>query len=388
MKKLVFDSALTGHHSEYIRHLINFLFKTGTKGNIIYFLLHNEFKESFPEIFAKASKVDGLIWKQITQDEFEFLKTGNPIKKSLNEYKVLDSYAKKFQVDQVIAMDFHPLKYGSIFNRSHYSISSIQFLNFPRLSKNNFQQKKEYYKLYLLAKLSSLNKKVDKVFILNDEQSVNYLNKEFNTNAYRLLPDPIEQLTPAIDYDIYEHYNIPRHKKIFLHIGSLGDRKGSFQVAEAASHIPAEWKEQVAILIVGKAHIANERERLLAQVNKLRGLKDVQVIWDQQFVASSVMKSLFDQCYAVLIPYKNSEFSSGILGHAAAAKKPVLATDSGLIRILVKKYDLGVLIDEVTGEEVAGKMIKMLTNPIVPDKKSEFVENHAPQIFAKTILTD
>ncbi len=43
------------------------------------------------------------------------------------------------------------------------------------------------------------------------------------------------------------------------------------------------------------------------------------------------MKSYFEQTDYFLIPYKNVESSSGILGHAIAAGKPVIATDKGLI---------------------------------------------------------
>ena len=98
------------------------------------------------------------------------------------------------------------------------------------------------------------------------------------------------------------------------------------------------------------------------------------------------MKSLLDQCYAIVIPYKNPESSSGILGHAAASNKPVITTGKGLLKELVEQYSLGLLIDEVKPELIAGKIETLLHRGDWKGESTKFVVQRTPEHFASTIV--
>ena len=98
------------------------------------------------------------------------------------------------------------------------------------------------------------------------------------------------------------------------------------------------------------------------------------------------MKSIFNQCEAVLIPYKNTEFSSGILGHAAASNKIVIATKGGLIEKLVNQFNLGVLLNQPNAESI-GKAIKyVLDNDFQESFAEKFVNEHNPNSFSEAIF--
>lgn len=386
MKKLFFDIAITGHHSEYIAHLIDYLSKKKRLDVSYYFVVHPKFPETFPKIYKKGKQIENVFWQAITNEELQKIKDARKVLSSILEFKLMDRYAKKNEVDHVCALDFHAIKYGGILYRPKYTISSILFLQFHRLKRDTRKQKIEFYKRYYVTKWCSQNKRIRKIFILNDTQTVSYMNEEFKTDCFEMLPDPIPALEPMEDFNIYPKYDIDKSRKIFLHIGSLGHRKGTEEVIEAANHIAPADQGRVTLLLVGKASTPSERNQYSEAIEKAKKNTNVQLIWDDRFVPTQVMKSLFDQCDAVLLPYKNAEFSSGILGHAAAAEKRVIATGAGLIKELVLKYNLGILLDRPNAANLAKEITGMVDTPSEVQGQRNFVALHSPEIFAKTVL--
>ncbi|MGB7395761.1 MAG: glycosyltransferase [Pricia sp.] len=385
-KKMVFDISITGHHSEYIGHLVNYL-SFENHGEIeYYFVVHPDFAATFPKIYEKAANTESILWCPITKKEFEKVHNAQKVWSSMLMFQLIKRYAKRNQVKHVFALDFHSIKYGGILNRQSYTISSILFLQFHRLKRETQKQHMEFYKRYYTTKLCLRNPNITKIFVLNDEETVDYMNKEFKTDRFQMLPDPIPSLEPLENFDIHDHYGIDKDRKIFLHIGSLGHRKGTQEAMEAASHIDPSRQSETAILIVGRTSNTEDEKLFSEKMEAMKKTTSVQLVWDNQFVPSNMMKSLFDQCDTVLLPYKNAEFSSGILGHAAAAQKRVIATGAGLIKELVMRYQLGELLEIPDAQHIAKKIDKVLKDDAKSIGQTDFVEEHSPEKFAETLF--
>lgn len=387
MKKLFFDIQITGHHAEYIDHLVDYLFINNDLTDEYFFVVHPDFSNQFSRIVSKAQQLTNVTWIEITIDEFKKSQQGGLIRNSFRIYQLMDSYAIKYKVNQVCVLYFNSFQIPFIIYRPKYVLSGILFLQFYRMSRNTIKDKLKYYRKYYITKLYSLNSQLQRVFILNDEKTAEYLNEEFNTTIFSMLPDPIPVLTPLAHFDIYKHYSIEKTRKIFLHIGSLGDRKGTFEIIEAAKLIASEMQKDMAILLVGKAS-DRESELIYQKVEKALKESEVTVLWDNQFVSSEMMKSLFDQCTAVLIPYKNAEASSGILGHAVAANKLVIATGKGLLKEMVENHNLGVVISEVNPKCVSEAIINLKYYAIDYTKFHSFKEKHKTSEFAQQIINN
>jgi len=385
MKKLFYNLRLTGHHSEYVSHLIDYLYLNKDENTYI-FVLHPEFSKKFPVIADKARQIANVKWILATFDEYESIGLGGMVKRTFSEYRLMDKYAVAHSVDFVCLLYFNIFQLACVFYRPSYKISGILFLQFFRMEKSGLKEKLKYYRKYLTTLGYSLNSKINCVFILNDKKGSEYLNKEFNTGIFKMLPDPIPELLPLEGFNIYEHYNIESGRKIFLHIGGLSDRKGTFEIIDAAQFISVKNQTNVAILLVGKAASDITEETILKKINFAEDKTNVQVVWDNQFVSNSMMKSIFEQCSAVLIPYKNTEASSGILGHAVAANKYVIATGKGLIKELIEENNFGVLIDNVTPFEIASKMESFLPLQLNNHFSSQFLASHTPKEFAELII--
>lgn len=388
MKKLIFDIDITGHHSEYIGNLVDSLELINSEECTFIFVVHPEFKNFFPKIVEKAYRVKCIRWEQIRKKDYTKSKKYGTVLSSFIEYSIVNSYARKFKVDQVLLLNFHSLKFPGMIFRPKYKIRSILFHTFHRLSKKTLIDKFQYYKRYYIIKYCAKNKNLIDIFILNDQKTVNLLNIEFKTNQFKLLPDPIPNLVPKLNFDINDYYNIPNGRKVFLHIGSLGYVKGTLEVFNAAKHIDIKYQENITLLVVGKARSKADEELFFSSVQKARDNTNVQVIWDNNFVPNNMMKSLFDDCDVVLLPYKNTEFSSGILGHAAMSRKPVIATGRGLIKELVVDYNLGVLLEEPTDRCIAKKIMEFVQNEYEYRGLDNFVKERNPKIFSKILLSN
>lgn len=384
MAKLIYDSAITGHHSEYISHLVNYLSKYQS-ADVYYFVVSEEFKSAFPEIINKSTDCPSIIWELIPISRLKKMHKLSLVKRSFAELALVNEYVKEHSIKEVYLLYFNIFQIALIFKRPSFKVHGILFLQFYRMEQIKIKDKLKYYRKYLITKFYTLNRKIENVFILNDQKTVDYLNEEFRTSQFKMLPDPIPLLNPIPGFDVYKHYDIDRNCKIFLHIGSLGDRKGTFEIIESAKYIPQDAQNKIAILLVGKAN-EHDSSIMSLKVKKVANESKVVVLWDKQFVSNEMMKSLFDQCYAVLIPYKNAEASSGILGHAAMANKAVIAPKSGLLKEIIENYNLGVLIDKVESDFIAEAIVSLMESNICINKNNDFIKLHTNDIFATKLL--
>ena len=384
MVKIIYDSEIEGHHTEYITHLIRYITNDENDEERYIFLVPEEMQYKFPEIIKLADNCDNIKWEFISNLQCTFLKALPLYKRSFKELALVNSYADKFEAKEVFLLYFNIFQLALIFKRPLFDIKGILFLQFYRMQKNTIFQRLKYYRKYWITKLYCYNSKIKTVFVLNDDKTVDFLNNRFKTRKFKMLSDPIPIYQEEKTYDVFKHYNIPRNKKILLHPGAIDPRKGTYEIIEAVDLLKDKETDEFAILIVGKAKA--DIENVIKE--KLSTLKNNEftIIFDNTFVSNECLKSLLVQCYAVLMPYKNVEASSGILGHAAINNKRVLAPDSGLIGEIIKKYKLGILIDKPTALCIASGIKNLHKFDNNEASAAEFVSGHTADIFSDSML--
>ncbi|WP_289040657.1 glycosyltransferase [uncultured Zobellia sp.] len=307
-------------------------------------------------------------------------------KRSFAEYNLVSHYAKELSANTVYLMHFNAIQLALVFKRPQFKIKGILFNQFFRMNPKNWKEKLKYYRKYLITKLYCTNSAVESVFILNDTKSVSQFNEKFVTNIFKAIPDPIPELKPLVGFVLRKKYNLGSDKKIFLHFGSLAARKGTLETIEATTMITKEKQAQMVLLLVGNPENVETEQKILNSIDKAKKSSYVNIIWEKKFVSNSLMKSLFLQCTSVVMPYKNPEASSGILGHALAAKKAVITTGKGLLRELVENNNFGILLDNVTPEEIAKAMSKIENSKADNKAYSDYLKEHTPTKFSKTLL--
>jgi glycosyltransferase involved in cell wall biosynthesis len=382
MLKIFFDSAITGHHTEYIAHLVTYITNDEKQLENYVFIVPEAIQEKFPEIVKLSKNSNKVSWEFIPNAKCDYLQNLPLYKRSFIELALVQEYATKFNTKEVFLLYFNIFQLALIFKRPSFEIKGILFLQFYRMQKNTALEKLKYYRKYWITKAYCLNPKIKKVYILNDTKTVSFLNTQFKTNKFQVLADPIPVYEEEHEFDAYKYYKIPRNKKILLHPGAIDPRKGTYEIIEAVDLLKDKETEEYAILIVGKAKADIERI-VLEKITALKN-KSFTIVFDNSFVSNDRLKSLFVQSFAVLMPYKNPEASSGILGHAVSSNKIVIAPKLGLIGDIIKEYKLGVLINIVCPDNLRKGIEKSHLFQTDKELNEDFIKIHLVENFIKT----
>lgn len=384
MNILFFDIDITGHHSEYISHIVDYLITTKTDDNY-YFIVHPSFEEKFPAIINNSLKNNSIRFIKTTSVEIEKLDAVNRIKRSKNHFKLMNYYSLKYDVEVSYLLHMNVFQIALGLYKVPYKIKGILFMQFTNMRIRSIRDYYYYLRRYFPMLLCIRNKNLDSVFLLNDRESANVLNTKFGkNNIFKYLADPIPFVESEKDFDIRAFYKIQENKKIFFHFGSLSERKGTLDILDAVYFLK-DNQNNATIILAGKA--TDEFAEILSErITQVQNTTGIQLIWDNSFLANDRVVALFNQCDVVLIPYKNAEASSGVLGHAISSYKKVIGPSNGLIGKMIREFVLGVSIEDITPEKLANAFY---SDDLINENFTyylEYIEDHKPVNFAKTLL--
>ena len=164
----------------------------------------------------------------------------------------------------------------------------------------------------------------------------------------RLIADPVDPLSLPTRSKARAMLRLPAHKKLIMSIGMQDHRKGVDYLINAC----ARWRpaEPAAIVLAGSLSV--QIRQLVT--NDFRYLVDEErlIVLDRYLTNEEI-----NACYAagdlIAAPYRPHPQSSGIVLHAAAAGKMVLAANNGWFTYMVPKFSLGRLCDPQDPERLA-----------------------------------
>lgn len=390
---LFFDLALTGHHIEYLYHLIQ------------YKIAHSECPDfilcTHPDFMCHLTKLIVLEDLQSTgvnivhpsQSEMQRLsEICSSFKRAKAELYILDRIINVYQVKRCYLMYINNYQFalGSQIGR-HLScpVRGILFNPFGSSGARTpvfiVKFRKHLQLLWMLR-----NKNLEHIYILNNDQQVNALNRWYRKQNFFLpLPDPILITNPVClgnsEVDVFE-----RSSKIrFLLFGSLSARKGIFLVIDALRLLPQNITKDIEIFIAGRI-VKEERASFLTALSDLKSdRRDIAIIYLDEFVAYAALAPMFLNSDCILLPYIESEASSGLLGHAALYERPVIGTDYGLIGCLIRRYELGIAIKNIDAVKLAraiADFYKKKINLHNTKGMQRFVQDHQPEKFVEILI--
>ncbi len=388
MKVLIFDIEITGHHCEYLEHLVNYIQKENSIYNSYYFVVHPEFNKKFPLIATKALNSNIKILS-VTKIEINNLYSvskskSNTIINSYKQYNLLLKYANILKPDKCIIMFLDRFLKPLSFKRPEFEITGILFTPFVKVdSKRIIDSRFKYLRRRILRYLYTRNKKIKKIFILNNKKVIHALNKQTRRKIFHYLPDPLPEISEEIGFNIRMTNQISSSKKILLHLGSLRKSKGTIEILQSLNLLSDKISSAISLIIAGNP-INEEMDNEIKK--NLEKNKKVQIIYVKGFLTNSRMKAYLNQCDIIIMPYKNFLASSGIIGHAIASNKPVIANKNGLIGEIIKSDWKGELVFPIEPMKIAVAIEKSIktTYPVI--NNSNFIKEHTPYNFAKTLL--
>jgi glycosyltransferase involved in cell wall biosynthesis len=329
---LFYDQYISGHHLEYINHLVDYS-RRNSEQDVIFVIrqeaidvLKKDTSESIRFVAAPSFSSDSLVEKS--------LKEGRWLVEIIQREKVrnlcflaIDPYQFLLGIGwfRKLACDIH----GILFSPPHRLYPSLESSIKERI-KQSIRRNRKVLQLRWALK----NKRLKTLFVLDDSDGVDQLNKRFRP-VFQLLNDPIEQSTSAITTS-YKR-NVAEGEKLLLSFGAIHPRKNLINIVKSLQYCE---HYSVTLLITGKG-----KTEYIARLHEAASIYDndskIKIIIDNKFVSQEEMDRLFAAADGIVMVYQNFYGSSGVLGRAAKVRKPVLVSDHGLVSSLTKKYDMG-----------------------------------------------
>jgi len=203
-----------------------------------------------------------------------------------------------------------------------------RFMAAPRWSPNRWLKQRGFRRLLTGGWINPL--------IFLDEYLLRERRAEFPGASLGFLPNPCPPAYKGDRTAACRELGVPPERRIFLFYGTGYRRKGlHLAVAAFLDLAPAD---DGFLLCVGRqnpdAKTARGLEALIRE-NRARVIN--------RYVSTAEERLSFVACDVVLLPYLNHFGISGVLAQAAAAGKPVIASDEQLLGRDTREYRLGLL---------------------------------------------
>lgn len=403
-KIIIFDLATTGHHSTYIKYLVEDWLKR-TDDHELHLVVSSTFNEKFCEIVKLATsddrrrvEVHGITSSE--QLKYETLKRKKRyLSRVLFEYVLVRRYVKTVDASHCVLMYFDhfqiPLALGliagctlfGIYFRPSFHYDSSKMQNFDSKGLDRKTRLKRYVQKYLLSRALK-NRSLQKLFTL-DPYSVAPIQ------AMQPKPDIVYLCDPVKPVNLDKHsvaefkaaLGIESARKTFLQFGSLNRRKGIQQLLHAIKLLSDEAARKVCLLLVGSE--LNPEDTQVDLELELLTSSPIQIIRCAEFVTDDEVPYYFAATDFVLAPYQKHVGMSGLLMQAAVANKPILASDYGLVGQLVREHRLGLTYDSASPAAIARCLtiaINSQEENIDVDKARAFVQQNVSSAFSQKIF--
>ena len=389
-KLMVFELSSGGHYPEYLTHLINYWHQADLKENLL-LVVSNQFCQKHPEVVDLVGKKVSLT--TITPSEEQKLvvasSTAKRIIRAFQEFKLAAKYAEKLRANEILFTYFDtrqlPLAFGK---KLPCPCSGIYFR--PRFyygnltgDRINWQEKlARWQEKWLLAKALK-NSQMKCVFSL-DPFAVKYFPKLSSQVKAFFVPDPVEtsfnsNTNTNIDRDqLRANLEIEPHRTVFLLFGGLTKRKGILPVLKAIGSLEPDLAQKISLILAGPASVEFQT-KIQQEIANITKFLPVQIITNYRYINSEAEKKRYFQVSDVILAtYQRHVGMSAIIVRAAAAQKPVMSSDYGLMGEITRRHQLGITLDSTNHLEIAQGFRQLLAKP-----PNEFLDREGANQFAR-----
>ncbi|KOP22764.1 glycosyl transferase family 1 [Hapalosiphon sp. MRB220] len=399
---MLFDMSCGGHHGAFIQHLIRYWGEHNLPG-CMDIVVMPQFLQQHQDVVDLAATYgsDRLRFVPITTEEEAELGPWSTFARrkmrALREWSLMSRYAKILGTTECLLMYFDtfqlsvvlrrklPCSFSGIYFRPRFHYGDFQGITLSR--KDHIRHLQEHVHISL-----ALGHPQFKTLFSLDQFSVKHLNQLSSNTQVVYLPDPV-QTYPHREFkakSFKANLGIEPDRLVFLMFGIIDERKGIHQVLDAVAMLPPHLCQKLCLLLVGCISSA-DKPKVEAQIMKLSQLLPVQIVTRDQFVMEREIQSYFQISDVVLTTHQRHVGTSNTLIRAAAAQKPVLCSDYGLMGEWTRHYKLGLNVNSVVVSEVAKGLTQFLQESperfFDPSTARDFAQKHSAGKYAETIFS-
>jgi glycosyltransferase involved in cell wall biosynthesis len=370
---LVFELAHSGHYAAYIQHLIKYWCEQNLEGKL-HFVVSQTFASKYPELlnFAHSYGKNNLMFTTITkEEEAKLIPKKSSIYRAarcLQEWKLVRKYAKICKSTHCILLYFDSFQIAVALGlKLPCTFSGIYFrpsFHYPSLNNYipTFPERVQYWREKLILPKVIRHPQLENLFCL-DPFAITSISAISQRNKAVYLPDPVKIHDGSVSNKLEpfrQKLGIAPGRKVFLLFGSLYDsRKGINQLLTAISSLPPVLCQQISLLLVGEITQGQESP-LMNQIAEVSESLPVQIIIQDKYIPEEEVPLYFQTADVVLAPYQRHVGMSGIIVQAAAAQKPLLSSNYGLMGKTVRHWELGLTVDSTEASEIAKGLTRFL----------------------------
>jgi glycosyltransferase involved in cell wall biosynthesis len=306
------------------------------------------------------------------------------IRSKIALFKKVIAFANELKTDHLIFMDLDQYQFPIFVSTFSFKLSGVLFRPHHRItsSTNTFSSRISSKilrtKKILAEKFLTYTKEVENIYILNDEEGVNYLNQFHKKSQFKYLSDPIFSYPSALQ-------TIKENKIFnFLIFGSMSERKNITNIIKA--YAAANFTIDTELIIVGSVNeiYLSYLHTLIKSLLTINSRKKITL--KVGFVTDEEMDNYFHETDTCLLIYKDFFGSSGLLGRATLHKKKVIGANVGLLKELIEQNKLGITCDPKSIEEISKALVKIVDINIDDEHFESFYWKYSPEKFLKTLL--
>ena len=388
MTLLLFDLNPTGHHPGYLQHLIRYW--DADYGRLVA-VVSLDFPEKHPDIAALTARIPGAELRPIRPDEGAALAViPNFLKRMAAEWRLMVTYAELEEADHVLLMYLDQFQLALFTEKGpHCPVSGILFrptLHYPALGHPplGWRERVRELKKKATLRLALRNRRLHTVFS-SDSFCFDALRRFAPRLRYVALPDPVQvyPVEEATAIRLQMRADLPPDRKTLLLFGHLDSRKGLGPLAAALAQLPEATRERLTIWLVGP--LEKSQEPFEKKMTELPGLE---VRRHHDFVPDERIQAYFQAADGILALYQRHIGGSAVLVRAAAAERPALASDYGLVGQLVRTHGLGLALDATRPAAIARALTEFLeTDPLGnPEQMRNFATQNRASEYARVIF--
>ncbi len=184
--------------------------------------------------------------------------------------------------------------------------------------------------------------KLDGLFVHTDrikKELVGLYGDDSLQQRMTVIPDPVESPEEVPQEEARARLGLPQDKPAILFFGGLRWDKGVDILLKALSILDGDWYAVIAgePARFGEAEVEQCRQKLQEPSRLIARL---------EHIPDNDVTDYFAAADAVVLSYRRVfKGTSGVLQHAAAVGKPVIAADVGEVGPTVREYGLGIVVE-------------------------------------------
>ena len=379
-----------GHHGSYVEMLVDGWIKSQQTGRLT-LLVTADFKDAHSELISRIQTFSGHQISCVTLEPAHGLdgKTGLAKLMAANRaHKKALLEAIKLQPDHIVCMFFDHAQGAvaslrSVFSKAGITISGIVFRSTIHEKTSGLRNTVQSFRKRVILKSALQSKAITRLFCL-DPMAPEGINQLAGRNMASWLPDGTTFAPPDVTPDtLRKLLGIAEDETLFLFFGALSSRKGIYQTLDAFKQLSG----QKACLVIAGTPEPDEASAIFEAISGAQ--KVARIVLVSGAITDARMTSLFEASDVVLAAYPRHTGSSGILIRAAAAGKPVVGSNFGMVGRNIKEHGLGFAVDCTNVDLLANTLQEATANPFThfdAALSAAFASSNSSDAFAQTIL--